>query len=32
MWISLFEKAYLKLFKKVGTLHEVTNNILNVTP
>lgn len=31
-WVSLFEKAYLRLFKKVGTLHEVTNNILNIMP
>ena len=32
LWISLFEKAYLKLFKEVGTIHEVCNNILNVMP
>lgn len=29
---SLFEKAYRKLFKSIGTLHEVCNNVLGVYP
>lgn len=32
LWISLFEKAYRKLFPTIGSLHEVCNNILGVFP